>query len=299
MVLVNGLQEDLFAVKGVMPVISHVRSIEGKQMPLIISDGGTAKGDPGRVLKMLMVEGLCNGNVSGISKTKRGSLMGQDITRDDLEGTQLSLLYKVAATIPDKELRRRLRIVLDEGVSCFSVFRRDSESSENSNSPASRSPLCSLLSQPRPSHHSSRLGPHRLPSSALLMVASNRSFSPVPPQLLASLLKVRLLLQEFYDLWGDVLEIPVSAKVMASQTTDDDDDKDDLGFQYSAPHPSFSSSLHSTVLLDSNPAFTGYRVGLPSSSLSLSSYSISLVQYPDSDWKVCPRSYGWRLQSDG
>ncbi|XP_043725035.1 coiled-coil domain-containing protein SCD2-like isoform X2 [Telopea speciosissima] len=37
------------------------------------------------------------------------------------------------------------------------------------------------------------------------------------------------------------------AQVMASQTADDDDDDDDLGFRYSAPPPSFSSTLNNSI----------------------------------------------------
>ncbi|KAJ4978026.1 hypothetical protein NE237_008806 [Protea cynaroides] len=53
----NGLQKDLFAMKGVIPIISHVRSVEGRQMSLIISDGGAAKGDPGKLFRMPAVVG--------------------------------------------------------------------------------------------------------------------------------------------------------------------------------------------------------------------------------------------------
>ncbi|KAJ4965088.1 hypothetical protein NE237_016937 [Protea cynaroides] len=37
------------------------------------------------------------------------------------------------------------------------------------------------------------------------------------------------------------------AQVMASQTANDDNDDDDLGFRYSAPPPSFSSSLNTSI----------------------------------------------------
>ncbi|XP_043704709.1 coiled-coil domain-containing protein SCD2-like isoform X2 [Telopea speciosissima] len=37
------------------------------------------------------------------------------------------------------------------------------------------------------------------------------------------------------------------AQVMASQTADDDDEDDDLGFRYSAPPPSFSSTVNNTI----------------------------------------------------